>query len=213
MCFKNITNMKLTTQISKIALSVLAAGAIVGAVIPQTTEASPITGGISFSGSVTPYTTFDGTGSVATDYTLAHSLVFGLSYVAAGANGSFAGVTQNTPVSMYSPLQINPAALPVPATLPLWTVNGFKFTLTALTEPNVSPTVLVLQGSGVISDSTPADSNTGTWVATFTTSGSTFSWNSSSAATVPDAGTSLLLLGLGLTALGIFAQIRKQVVA
>ncbi len=211
MCLKSITNMK-TTKVSKIALLVLVAGAVASTTIPQNAQASTIHGGISFDGSVTPYIANNGTGPVANDYTLAHSLVFGQSFVAAGANGSFAGVAQDTQVSMYSPLQINPTALPI-GNQPLWTVNGFSFTLTTLTEPSVSPTVLVLQGSGVISDSNPADSNTGTWVATFTTAGSTFSWNSSSAATVPDAGTSLLLLGMGLTALGAFAQIRKQAVA
>ena len=200
------------TKTSKIALSMLMAGAVALNIVPQSAQASTIHGGISFDGSVTPYGSTDGSGAAVTDYTLAHSLVFGLSYVAAGANGSFAGVAQNTQVSMYSPLQINPTALPV-GNAPLWTVNGFSFTLTTLTEPNLSPTVLVLQGAGIMTDGVPADANTGTWVATFTTSGSTFSWNSSSSATVPDAGTSLLLLGLGLTALGIFAQIRKQAVA
>jgi len=178
-------------------------------------NATVINGGISFNGNVTAYLNSTGTGTIATDYTLAHSLVFSTSFVSAGANGSFMGIAVNTPVLMYSPLQVNPPGLPVPATSALWTVGIYSFTLSTLTEPLDTSTALELVGSGIMSDGNPADSNTGTWTATFTTSGSTFSWNSSSsatAATVPEAGTSLLLLGLGLTALGAYAQFRKQAV-
>lgn len=205
------------TKTSKIALSVLMAGAVALTVVPDSAQANTIVGGISFNGNVTPYTTTDGTGTPAANYIVAHSVVFGPSVVSLGANGSFAGISAGTPVTMYSPLVINPPQLPIPATSPLWQVTvgstTFSFTLSTLTEPVDTATAMELTGSGIMSDGNPADSNTGTWVATFTTSGSTFSWNASSSANVPEAGTTLLLLGLGLTALGAFASLRKQSVA
>jgi hypothetical protein len=64
--------------------------------------------------------------------------------VSFGANGSFSAIPAGAFVTMYSPLVINPPALPVPATAPLWQVNVgptlFTFTLSSLTEPTVQPT-------------------------------------------------------------------------
>jgi len=212
------------TKTTKIALSVMMAAAALS-IIPQSTQAVPITGSISFNGSVQAYTGTTGSGPLAGDYSSAHSLVFSDTTVAgtgaAGHNGSFASpqVNNNDSVTMYGPLLVNPTALLNPANSPLWAVDGFTFTLLTLTEPTiVDPSVMILLGSGTISDGNPADSTLGNWTATFTSanngiSGATFSWNSSSSSTapVPDAGASWLLLGLGLTALGAFAQFRKQV--
>ncbi|HUC86261.1 MAG TPA: hypothetical protein VL970_13775 [Candidatus Acidoferrales bacterium] len=202
------------------ALWMVGAGTVALTVLPQQALAVPIVGSISFNGNVTPYVDSTGTGTVATDYSTAHSLVFGETFVAVGADGSFASVPQNSQVFVYSPLIINPPSLPVPSTAPLWStsVGGFTFTLTLLTEDVlVSPfDTLTLRGTGVISDGNPADSNTGTWVATFTTAqsqdGETFSWNSSSKGNipgVPDGGASFILLGLGLVSVRAFSFFRK----
>lgn len=202
--------------------SLVSAGAVALVMSVQETSAVPINGSISFNGNVTPYVSTTGTGTVATDYSAAHSLVFGQTFVSAGADGSFASVPQNSQVFVYSPLVINPTALPVPSTTPLWStaVGGFTFTLSLLTEdPLVSPfNTLTLRGIGVISDGIAADQNTGTWVATFTTAqsaaGETFSWNSSSRANipgVPDGGSCLILLGLGLASVTVFNYSRKGV--
>ncbi len=211
------------TKTTKKTLIVIGAGAFALAIAPQTTLATTLSGSISFNGNVTPFVSANGTGQVASDFSVAHSLVFGQSFVSAGADGSFAGVTQNSQVNLYSPLQINPPGLPFPATTPLWTtaVGGFSFTLATLTEDVlVSPfNTLTLRGTGVISDGNPADSNTGTWVATLTSAqsanGLTFSWNSSSKAdvavtSVPDHSGSVMLLGVSLIALGAFGNLRKQ---
>lgn len=207
------------TKITKHALSVFSTGALALAIAAPSTFATPISGSISFNGNVTPYVSVTGTGAVATDYSDAHSLVFGQSFVSAGANGSFAGVPVNSQVFVYSPLVINPPGLPVPAGTPLWTtaVGGFTFTLTTLTEDVlVSPfNTLTLRGSGELEDGNSADTETGTWVATFTTassaSGMTFSWNSSSQSSIPatDASASFTLLGIGLIALSAIGYWRK----
>jgi len=187
----------------KTALCVLVAGAVALSIAPKSAQAAKLSGAISFNGNVTAYLNSNGTGTEATDLITAHSLVFGPSVVSAGANGSYSGITSGTAVTMYSPLDINPPALPVPATSPLWQVTEgpvtYSFTLSALIEPYVSSTALVLSGSGVMSDGTPGDANTGTWIGTFTTSGSTYSWNASSAAAVPEpASIALIVAGAGL---------------
>ncbi|MGD0464874.1 MAG: PEP-CTERM sorting domain-containing protein [Tepidisphaeraceae bacterium] len=190
------------------AIWVLLAGAVALNVAAPRARASVITGGISFFGNVTPYLTTTGTGTPATDFTLAKSLVFGPSTVASGANGSFSGIAAGTPVTMYSPLEINSPSLPVPATTPLWqVVSGgvtYSLTLSTLTEPLDTSTALELTGAGVLTDGNPADASTGTWVATFTTSGSTYSWNASSAATVPEPA------ALALVAFGGLALLRRR---
>jgi len=206
------------TKTNQHTLLVISAGAVALAGLPEAMQAGTITGSISFNGNVTPYVSTTGTATIATDYSIAHSLVFGQTFVSAGADGSFSGVPLNSQVFLYSPLQINPPGLPVPATTPLWTtaIGGFSFTLTTLTEDVlVSPfNTLTLRGTGVISDGNPLDENTGTWVATFTTAksaaGETFSWNSSSQAdTVPvsDGGNTAMLLGGGLWA---FSCLQKR---
>jgi hypothetical protein len=203
----------------KIANLGLLSGAVALVLAGQTAQANTITGGISFSGNVTPYLSSTGSGPVATDYISAKSLVFGPSFVANGPTQTFAGITPiTTPVTMYSPLVINPPQLPVPATSALWAVTfggvTYSFTLSTLTEPVDQATFMTLTGSGIMSDGTPADSNTGTWVATFTTAGDTFSWNSSSGASgpstpgTPDGGVTLMFLGLGLVLLAGYARFR-----
>jgi hypothetical protein len=199
----------------------MGAGAVALAMMPLTTSAVPITGSISFNGNVTPFVTTTGTGTVAANYSDAHSLVFGQTFVSSGADGSFASVPVNSQVLLFSPLEINPTGLPVPATTPLWTttIGDFSFTLTTLTEDVlVSPfNTLTLRGTGELSDGNAADSTTGTWVATFTLAqsgeGETFSWNSSSKAdisSVPDGSASCILLGAGLISLRAFGYFRKD---
>jgi hypothetical protein len=169
-------------------------------------QAAPIHGGISFSGDVTAFLSASGMGSEAMDFISAHSLVFGSTTVASGPTGTFSGIASGTPVTLYSPLEINPPALPVPATTPVWQVTSggvtYKFTLATLTEPLDTSDALELTGSGTFSDTiSSADSSPGTWVATFTTSGCTYSWNASGKAVPVPEPTSMAVLsccGVGL---------------
>ncbi len=209
-----------TTNMIKSHALLLSAGALALAITDNLT-AAPISGSISFNGNVTPFISATGTGTVASDYSLAHSLVFGQTFVSAGADGSFASVPQNSLVNLFSPLQINPPGLPVPASTPLWTtaIGGFSFVLSTLTEDVLtSPfNTLTLRGAGELEDGNPLDDTTGTWVATFTlagaNSGETFSWNSSAKADIPsvsDASGCFVLLGLGMVSLGAFGRMRKE---
>ena len=205
------------TKTKKHALLIISGGAVALALLPITTSAVPITGSISFNGNVTPFVNSTGTGTLATDYSMAHSLVFGQTFVSAGADGAFTAVPQNSQVVLFSPLRINPPGLPTPPTTPLWAtaIGGFSFTLITLTEDIlVSPfNTLTLRGTGLLSDGNPLDNNTGTWVATFTTAhsaaGATFSWNSSSSGDirgVPDGGSTIMLLGCGMLGLALWGR-------
>jgi hypothetical protein len=170
-------------------------------------QAAPIHGGISFSGDVTAFLSASGMGSEAMDFISAHSLVFGSTTVASSPTGTFSVIPSGTSVTLYTPLQINPTALPSPSTTALWkiTTGGvtYSFTLSsALSEPVVTSNALELTGSGTFSDSiSSADSSPGTYVATFTTSGCTYSWNASGKAIPVPEPTSMAVLsccGVGL---------------
>jgi hypothetical protein len=213
------------TKTTKIAASVLMVGAVALSILPSA-QANPITGTVSFSGGVTGYELSTGTGATSSDFSQDHSLVFAgvvVTPVATLNTGSYTGTGGDT-VQIYSPLLINPTGTPpVPGTTPLWSILGttLTFTVTTLNQTISTPpgsslpnSALNLFGTGTLSDGNPADSVSGTWNANFTSAlaggTATFSFSSTSAQ-VPDSGTSLVFLGLGLTALAGFARFRKQV--
>jgi hypothetical protein len=200
-------------RISPAKTALLALFALAFALVaPKTAQAAKILGGISFNGNVTPYLNTIGTGPTATDLISAKSWVFGPTVTSLGANGSFGSVPSGVPVTMYSPLDVNPPALTIPASTPVWQVTSggitYAFVLSSLTEPVDAPTYLVLTGAGTVSDGTPADNNTGNWVATFTTEGSTYSWNASFQATPLPEPASLSVIGIA----GIGLLRRRRVV-
>src|SRR5580765_3887751 len=138
-------------------------------------QALPImTGGISFAGGYTPN---DNNLTVATTITFGPTAVFGTA-------GSFASVPLFSPVAMFSPLAINPPVVPASA---LWSVGGFTFNLSTLSEfPPPTANTLTLVGDGIVHNALFNDTP-GTWIATFNSAGGTFSW-SSSTGVVPDGG-------------------------
>ncbi len=159
-------------------------------------QANPITGGISFAGNYTPNNN---------DLTAATSIAFGSTFVTS-ANGNFAIFAPGSTVTMATPLAINPTLAPV---LSLWSIGIFSFDATSLTQSAQTATTLTLTGTGVIKDGNPADQVAGQWIATFNTLNGTYSW-SASAGSVPDASSTLLLLGSALTGISI---IRRKLVS
>jgi hypothetical protein len=188
-----------------------------------TTQAIPITGGLSMSGG---FMAVDSGGNVTSDLTLADKLLFGPDTVneisatkVKSRSGSFTAIAINSTVKMASPLDINPAVAPIG---PIWSVGGpnldqFSLTLSSLDATVDLSNTLTLKGVGVLSstlkDSQGAllyDDTPGTWTATFNSAVATFSWSSSSGATapVPDRGGTLVLLGFGLAGVGFFGRFR-----
>jgi hypothetical protein len=196
--------------------SLASAGILSLALLPQISHAVPISGNISFNGSVTAFENYAGNGTVAPDYSLAHSLVFGPSAVSTGAVNAFAGVPVNSAVVVLSPLVINQTGSPMSSSTPLLTVTmgDLKFFLTSLTAENTSASfdALILRGTGTISDGNPQDDNSGTWTAIFNES--TSSWNATlqtdALLHAVDNGSCCVLLGLGLIGLRVFSAFGKD---
>ncbi len=124
--------------------------------------------------------------------------------------GSFDGVPDGSAVTFAQPWVFNPST---PKT-PLWSIAGpdnFAFNLLTATVVRQSGSFLAIKGTGTLT-STNYSATAGTWY--FTTQGDEaegkFSWSSSTAA-VPDAGTTLALLGGSLLGLcGLRRKLRPQ---
>ena len=155
-------------------------------------QANTITGGFSFAGAYTPS---------SSDLTTATSITFGNSFVTS-ANGSFASFAPGSTVTMASPLAINPTVTPV---ISLWSIGNFSFDAFSLVQSAQTATTLTLTGNGVIHDGNSADDTAAQWIATFNTLSDTYSW-SASTGTVPDASSTLMLLGGAMTGIGMIRR-------
>ena len=179
-------------------------GVIIAMAITATVQATPINGNITMGGNET----LDGT-SVNNSTT-----VTGWSAVTTGgaASGSFSGILAGTAVNMVSPWIFLPSpGVPLAA---LWSVGGFTFNLGTSTVITDSAGFLNIIGNGTITSTTPGldptafawrfgtqdpsstPANGGTPVFTF--SGATGS--------VPDGGTTAMLLGIALSGVALLKK-------
>src|SRR5665213_1242645 len=179
-------------------------GVIIAMAVTATVQAVPITGNITMSGtetmngtSVNTSTTVTGWGSVVTG---------------AAASGSFSGILPGTSVTMGSPWVFIPSTL-TPA---LWSVGGFTFDLGSDIIVTDTLGFLSILGIGTISSTNPSldttafswrfdsqDPSSGGANPSFTFSGATGS-------TVPDGGTTAMLLGIALSGV---ALLKKKLMA
>ena len=210
------------TKTSKFALSVLTAGAVALALVPGA-QAVPITGTINFSGGtvtlnnptsggigtgvgqVNTITAFGGTTVVNND-------------VGTTPTGSFTGTGGSAVTFVSTGFTFAPALSPAPVS-PLWTFTSggltYQFTLSAITGSNIGAGgALNLAGTGIFHISGGSFTDTaGTFALTTVGTGPITLGFVAGDASVPDAGTTAILLGLGLTALAVFARFRKHSVA
>lgn len=143
----------------------------------------------------------DSAGNVTTNLATAAGIKeWTISEVEEGS-GSFDAVTNGTSVSFLKPWLFDPLA---PAA-PLWKIDGpenFTFHLTSTTTIYKSPYFLAIRGNGLLSGDGYQDTPAEWW---FTTQGvaaeNKFTW-SSTAISVPDGGSTVILLGGSL--LGLF---------
>jgi hypothetical protein len=166
-----------------------------------TVQAIPVTGGISFAGAYTVNTGDINTGTAFTSFSAVQ---------ATGESGSFVGIT---PLNTVGSITMTPFSYsPFSAVLPLWkvTLNASDFfNLTSLTLVDHSVTdALTLKGTGTV-NLVGFDPTVGTWTFTANQGGGTFSFSASNS-TIPDGGTTLLLLGSALSGLGL---IRRKLAA
>lgn len=174
-------------------------------------QAVPITGDITFDGGVTLNTASAGTATEVTSWTGAGGV--GMPTVVS-ADGSFSGIAGGTSVAFSSPwfFDSGPVA-------DLWSVGGFTFNLTSssIVAQGGYPAGVLVDGIGSVSGN-GLDSEAMTWSFSTQDPGAigadslVFSFSAASGTTgsVPDGGTTAMLLGLGVLGLGL---LKKQMLA
>lgn len=184
-------------------ISPLAALGILGfGLLNGDAQAAKITGTIDLGGSAQLNVSTLGTATAVTDW---------FNTTVQDATGDFAanGVVALDPVAFSKPWTF----LPAPgAQLALWTVDGFVFDLYSSTVVTQNATLLYIIGSGVVKHASFEDTE-GSWAFTINnTNGgpkARFAF-SGSAASVPDGGATVALLGF---ALGSVSFLRRKLAA
>jgi len=182
-------------KLLKLALAVLAA-----ALITSGAQAAMVEGAITFAGGAK----FD-TNSLAT----ATRVTLFKNVKVMSEDGDFTGiVSDDDAVTMAVPYIFTPST-PTPG---LWSVDGFTFDLDASVVVLQNADFLLISGTGTITGN-GFDPTPGTWSFTAQSpkANGVFSFSSSDGFLAPDGGSTVALLGLGLT--GIWMIRRKLVTA
>ncbi len=169
-------------------------------------QAIPITGSISFDG-----------GSVLLNNTLGTATAIdsfgGFTVVSGGANlpsGSFAGLAGTAVAMTTEGFTFSPSLSPSPINS-LWSfvVAGVTYNFNLLTATSVYANgSLDLSGAGTLQITGDQDT-TGTWTLAVNGGGDGDNFNfdaNNRAASVPDGGSAMLLLGAGLTGIGLLSR-------
>jgi len=166
------------------------------------TKATPISGSINFNGEATTNT---GNLGSATSF----SSIVGAIVVPA-ETGNYSGIAIVTPVT-FTPFSFTAAGV-----TPLWTltVGGvtYSFNATSIVVSNQNANFLNLQGTGIASI-TGFQDTAGSWSITDTSVGGSPTFTFGAATTVssvPDAGTTVLLIVLGLAGVGLGMLTQKR---
>lgn len=167
-------------------------------------EAAPITGGIGFSGAVVGPINWATVNSMDIESNVATVLCS----LANPCSGDFAAFNAAGPYgngAVYNDFTFGP--LPGVAISPLWTFDGYGFNLSSVTEIVRSSHGVQLFGTGILFRTGNVDPTLSEWSfsANQTGTGSNaefrFAATNSAIQVVPDAGSSMILLGSGLLAL------------
>ena len=175
----------------------IASALLVAVGLTATSFANPINGNITFKGGVTLDSTTVTTATTVLSWNDAQ---------VQNADGDFATFTSSgRSVAFNAPWSFNSGALSN-----FWSVDGFTFDLISSSVVYQNHGFIFVDGSGTVSGH-DFDSYVGTW--SFTTqdrsSGGIFSFSGSSS--VPDSGTTALLLGTALVGMSVIARRRKAV--
>ena len=198
-------------NLTKTILAMLAIGFVSCALFSQNASANRIVGGLN-----TPATNIQGNinfaGAVQFD---THSLATatrvntwfdahgnaGFSSVTSGGTGDFAGIAAGTQATTAHSWMFNPST----ATPGLWSVGGFTFDLLSSTIMAQTTTLLAISGTGIVSGN-GLEPTSMEWMFTTQNAGgrnlTRFSFSANGVA-VPDGGTTVMLLGAALGALGM----------
>ena len=168
-------------------------------------QATPINGSIGFTGIYSQNGGTIGNLASATSMTIintvAHPIIVNV------ATGDLTGA--GAPITYATPIGVNGNA-PSLIGLQLWSATKglitYSLLVTSETQSFTSGTQLNLTGTGTIRDGTAADNTAGTWQIGFGVSGESFTWQSTSATSVPDGGTTAMLLGAALSGLALLRR-------
>lgn len=191
---------------------IIAAAAVAVCGAGGVAQATTISGNITFAGGVELNTSSAGTATEVTAWTGADGTG---DPIVISSDGSFSGITPGTDVTFTAPWFFNSGAV-----ADLWSVGGFTFNLTSseIVFQGGSPAIVGVDGTGVVtedgvsqemswsfstSDPGAAGAN-GTLIFSFQAASGTIT------PTVPDGGTTAMLLGLGVLGLGL---VKKQILA
>jgi hypothetical protein len=159
-------------------------------------EALPITGGIRFGGAIEPVDDW----STVTSIDIVNDVAVVLCNPIQPCSGVFAGLDGGT--AFYSDFTFDP--LPAGGITPLWSFNGFSFNLTSIVSITRGLHGIVIQGFGTLFadgyDPTPS-----MWSFSADETNMIFGFSSTTSAMpvpVPDSGSTLLLMGAAMLALG-----------
>ena len=193
-------------NITKTILGWLAIGFVSCALFSQQAQAAQITGSIRFVGGVHFDTLLLGNATtVVTWFDIFQNP--GHSSVLTG-DGDFSGIAPGTQSDMFNGWVFNPST----PTAGLWSVGGFTFDLASATIITQSNFFLNVLGAGTISGN-GFDATPGTFAFTIDNSDGRprvkFGFASESS-TVPDGGTTVMLLGAAIGSLGMARRFLKK---
>jgi hypothetical protein len=161
-----------------------------------TAEAVPITGGIGFAGGIQPVADW----ATVTSIDIMGNQAIVLCNIVTPCDGTFAVLNDaDTEIAVYNDFSFAPLG---GGTTPLWAVDGFSFNLTSVTNITRAPNGIVLGGTGTLFGPAGFDPTSAIWSFSADETDVEFRF-SSTTASVPDAGSTLTLLGAAFLALAV----------
>ena len=162
-----------------------------------TSQATLINGSVGFAGT---YTQNGSAGNLTTA-----TLLTITSQTILSSQNDFSGATLGSFAGSYN---VNPATPPVTTLFTLTKgTTTYTFTVTSETQTADSANTISLSGAGTVSDGNSADNTPGTWQINFGATDAAFTFQSTAGtATVPDGGSTLMLIGAGLSGLGLLRR-------
>jgi hypothetical protein len=180
-------------NLSKAVVTMLVTGVIACGLFCQHAQAVPVTGNITFVGSVSLDTGSAGTATMVTAW---HGLGTGGLPQVASRDGGFTGfVTNGDAVTFHAPWSFSSGAISN-----FWSVDGFMFDLISSAIPVGGQTTgsVIVNGTGTISGN-GFSATPGTWHFTTQNPAASAQFSFSAATgTVPDGGSAVALLGIAL---------------
>jgi hypothetical protein len=176
-----------------VILLLVALGTGIGA---STAEAVPITGGIGFAGGIEPVADWSTVNAIDITGDLALVVCTGVT----PCTGTF-GVFNDVDVefAVYNDFSFNPLGGSV---TPLWSVDGFSFNLTSVSSITRASNGVVLEGAGTLLGPAGFDPTAAIWSFSADETSAVFRFSSTTtAASVPDGGSTAMLLWLGVAGL------------